>query len=60
MQRVAERAGAREPDATYAARVVLEVVDEAITGALVDRVRESLPDDIRELLDAGSQGQLNS
>ena len=59
VQRVAERAGAREPDAVYAARVVLEVVDEATTGGLIGKVRESLPEDIRDLLDAGSEGQLS-
>ena len=48
------------PDAAYAARVVLEVVDEATTGALMDKVRVSLPDDIRELVGAGGRGDLGS
>lgn len=55
VQRVADRASARESEAVYGARVVLEVLDEATTGGMVGKVREALPPDLRQLLDAGSQ-----
>lgn len=60
VRRVAGRSGADDPRAVYAARVVLEVVEEATTGGLMDKVRDALPDDLRALLDAGSSGQLDS
>lgn len=56
VQRVADRAIVRELDAAYGARAVLEVLEEATTGGLAGTVREALPADIRQLLDAGSQG----
>lgn len=56
VQRVADRAIVREADAAYGARVVLEVLEEATTGGLAGTVREALPPDIRQLLDAGSPG----
>ncbi|MBF6327817.1 DUF2267 domain-containing protein [Nocardia transvalensis] len=57
--RVAERARTTTSAATYQARVVLEVLDEATTGGLIDRLREALPDDLRSLTDAGSSGTLS-
>lgn len=56
VQRVADRAIVRESDAAYGARVVLEVLEEATTGGLVGTIREALPPDIRQLLEAGSPG----
>lgn len=58
INRVAERANVDEPWATYLARVVLEVVDEATQGGIMDKVRDSLPDDIRALTTAGSTGEM--
>ena len=40
----------------YLARAVSEVVDEATQGALMAKVTESLPADIRDLVTAGSTG----
>ncbi|MCT2582319.1 DUF2267 domain-containing protein [Actinophytocola gossypii] len=57
--RVAQRDRTDEPAATYRARVVFEVLREATTGGVVDKVRGSLPDDLRSLVDAGSSGQLD-
>ncbi|SFP08907.1 Uncharacterized conserved protein, DUF2267 family [Amycolatopsis arida] len=56
-RRVAERGHLAEPDAVYGARVVLEVTREATQGVL-DKVRDSLPEDLRELVDSGSAGEL--
>lgn len=58
VNRVAERSGADRPQAVYQARVVFELLDEATTGGLMDRVREALPDDVRTLTSAGSTGEL--
>lgn len=56
VNRVAERSGAERPQAAYQARVIFEVMDEATTGGLMDRVRDALPDDVRELTVSGSSG----
>ena len=48
--RVAERAGAGEPQAAYLARAVAE----AVQGGLVAKVAENLPENIRQLITAGS------
>jgi uncharacterized protein (DUF2267 family) len=55
--RVADRGHLAEPDAVYRSRVVLEVVGEATQGAL-DKVRDTLPGELRDLVDAGSSGPL--
>ena len=41
--RVMERSGTDPGQATYQARVVFEVLDEAATGGLMERVRDALP-----------------
>lgn len=56
IERVGARAGADDPQAAYLARVVLEVVGEAAQGGVMTRVGDALPDDIRELVTAGSSG----
>jgi uncharacterized protein (DUF2267 family) len=58
--RVAERTGTDSQQAAYQARVVFEVIEEASSGGLMDRVRDALPEDLRELAMAGSQGDLHS
>ncbi len=57
-ERVAEREGADRPEAAFHARVVLEVVDEATTGGLMDKVREQFPAEFDRLFAAGSTGPL--
>jgi uncharacterized protein (DUF2267 family) len=52
--RVSERTGTDPQQAAYQARVVFEVVEEASSGGLMDKVRHALPDDVRELTLAGS------
>lgn len=57
IRRVAVRETSDPPAAAYHARVVLEVLGEATAG-LTDKLEASLPDDLRELLAAGSQGEM--
>lgn len=57
--RVARRAGVEPPRAAYFARVVFELLDEATQGGLMRKVRDSVPEDIRQLVDAGSTGEMN-
>ncbi|RJL22729.1 DUF2267 domain-containing protein [Bailinhaonella thermotolerans] len=59
VDRVADRAGVDEPKAAHVARAVLEVVDEATQGHIMEKVRDSLPPDIRGFVDSGSQGRLD-
>ena len=59
IDRVAERAGVREQQAAFLARAVTEVVDEATQGGLMAKVTEALPDDIRQLVTAGSTGNFS-
>jgi uncharacterized protein (DUF2267 family) len=56
VERIAVRAGVDEPKAAYLARSVLEVVNAATQGKITEKVEESLPPDIRELLSAGNRG----
>ncbi|QBI52837.1 DUF2267 domain-containing protein [Streptomonospora litoralis] len=56
VQRVASRAHSDQPQAAYAARVVFELLDEATTGNVMGKVRQGLPDDLREFTLAGSSG----
>jgi uncharacterized protein (DUF2267 family) len=58
VRRVSDRSSADEPQAAFLARVVFEVVDEATSGALTQKVAESLPDDLRRLVTAGSTGEV--
>lgn len=59
VNRVSEKSGADRPQAVYQARVVFELLEEATTGGLMDRVREALPEDVRELSAAGSSGEMS-
>jgi uncharacterized protein (DUF2267 family) len=58
VNRMEERTGADRPQAVYQVRVVLEVIDEATTGGLMDKVRDALPADVRALTLAGSSGEM--
>ena len=58
--RVEERSGLDRPQAVYAARVVCEVIGEATQGGVMAKVREALPPDVREIINAGSGGQLRA
>ncbi|GAA3982957.1 DUF2267 domain-containing protein [Thermobifida alba] len=54
--RVKQRAHTDDPKAAHIARVVFEVLNEATTGRTMDKVRHSLPEDLRQLTLAGSTG----
>ncbi|POM27085.1 hypothetical protein BTM25_14940 [Actinomadura rubteroloni] len=56
VERVAQRAHVDEPRAAYLARVVFETVGEATQGGVMDKVAAAVPDDIRQLITAGSTG----
>ncbi|PXY32579.1 DUF2267 domain-containing protein [Prauserella muralis] len=59
VRRVSGRSHLDEPQAVYGARVVLEVTDEA-TQDVLGKVEDSLPEDLRELVNAGSSGNLGT
>ncbi|WP_159942372.1 MULTISPECIES: DUF2267 domain-containing protein [unclassified Nocardiopsis] len=54
LSRVAQRAHSDEPQASHSTRAVFEVLDEATTGEIMDRVRQALPRDVRELVGSGA------
>jgi uncharacterized protein (DUF2267 family) len=55
--RVSEREHVSVPQATYHARVVLEVLGEAISPGSLDKLRNSMPPELRLLLE-GSDGHM--
>jgi uncharacterized protein (DUF2267 family) len=55
---VSDKSGLDRPQATYATRVVCEVVGEATQGGLMAKVQAALPPDIRQTVTAGSAGNL--
>lgn len=58
VSRVAARSTTDEPFAAHAARVVCEVTDEATDGMIRSNVAQTLPEDIRQLVTAGSSDSL--
>jgi uncharacterized protein (DUF2267 family) len=54
--RVAARSGADEPKAAHEARVVMEVVSEAVSEGALNKILASVPEDVSGLLTAGSTG----
>ena len=58
VRRVAERSTIDEPAAAYHVRVVAEVVQEATAGGVFQKMIETLPDDLQQLLTAGSTGEM--
>lgn len=51
--------GVHRPRAVYHARVVMEVLQEAVTEGEMDDVRSQLPDEYAPLFEAGSQGEMS-
>lgn len=60
LDRVSARGGLDESQAAYSSRVVMEVLREATQGGQMDKVRDALPERLRELLDSGSTGEMNT
>lgn len=58
--RVSTRSGVDEPAGVYQARVVLEVVEDAVTPGLMAKIREALPNDLERLTEVGSAGDLDT
>ena len=54
------RRGADLPRAVYHARVVMEVLQEAVTKGEIEHVRSQLPGEYEALFEAGSQGQMST
>lgn len=59
-RRVAERESVDYPDAVYHARVVVEVIGEAITQGEMDDVRAQLPAEYDPLFEAGSTAEMST
>jgi uncharacterized protein (DUF2267 family) len=59
ISRVEAKSGLDRPQAVYATRVVLEVTGEATQGSVMTKVRDALPPDVRELVSAGSSGNVD-
>jgi len=60
LRRVSEREEIDMPVATYHARVVMEVLDEAVTAGEMENARAQLPDEYNPLFEAGSKGQMRT
>lgn len=58
--RVSMREGVDLPVAVYHARVVMEVLGEAVSPGILDKVRDQLPDEYDKLFQAGSKGKMPS
>ena len=60
-ERINEKDGGVDlPGAVYHARVVVEVLGDAVTQGAMEHVRSQLPDEYGPLFEAGSQGEMPS
>jgi uncharacterized protein (DUF2267 family) len=57
-KRVSEREGVDLPASIYHARVVIEVLSEAVSRGQMNDVRAQLPEEYDRLFEAGSQGAM--
>jgi uncharacterized protein (DUF2267 family) len=61
LKRVNEKdGGVDQPRAVYHTRVVMEVLQEAVTEGEMDDVRSQLPDEYAPLFEAGRQGEMST
>jgi uncharacterized protein (DUF2267 family) len=58
LDRVAEREGIDRPVSVYHARVVMDVLMDAVTAGEAEDVLAQLPDSFRPLFEAGSEGDM--
>jgi uncharacterized protein (DUF2267 family) len=58
--RVEKKSGLDRPQAVYATRVVWEVTEEATQGSVMTKVRNALPPELREIVTAGSAGNVRT
>lgn len=59
-ERVTKREGIDRPDAVYHARVVIDVLLEAVTTGEIEDLLSQLPDSFRPLFEAGSKGEMDT
>lgn len=57
-RRVSQRESVGLPDAVHHARVVIEVLSEAISSGEINDIRSQLPSEFDPLFEAGSQGRM--
>ena len=55
-----EQEGVDLPRAVYHARIVMEVLQDAVTKGEIEHVRSQLPAEYEALFEAGSQGQMST
>lgn len=58
LKRVSDRERVDIMDATYHARVVTEVLQEAVSEGEIAKIRRSLPNDFQRIFEAGSRGRM--
>ncbi len=58
-RRVSLSEGVDLPVAVYHARVVVEVLEEAVSPGLMDKVRDQFPPEYNQLFRAGSKGKMS-
>jgi uncharacterized protein (DUF2267 family) len=58
MERVSQEEGVDLPEAVHHARVVIEVLQEAVSAGEIEDVRAQLPAEFDPLFDSGSEGTL--
>lgn len=59
LRRVALREHADDPDAIFHARVVMEVLREAVSPGAIEHLKGVLPEEFRSLIEAGSSGEFD-
>lgn len=57
-ERISQREGVELPEAVHHARMVVEVLSEAISPGEINDIRSQLPPEFDPLFEAGSQGQI--
>ncbi len=57
-KRVALREGIDLPDSVYHARVVIDMLKEAVSPGIIAKVLDQLPDEYDRLFEVGAQGKL--
>lgn len=59
-RRVSAREGVDLPQSVHHARVVIEVLQEAVSAGAANKVLEQLPDEYQPLFTSGSQGEMDT
>lgn len=59
LERVSKAEGVDLPESIHHTRAVLSVLQDAVSQGEIDHVKKQLPDDWRNLFEAGSEGSMN-